>query len=84
MPTSTISSKGNTVDRIRANDVHRSFTQIAILGGGRVKEALRIELDLDAVVAFGQGLRKDDEVVLEATSNTDPIVRMLKPLLRGW
>ena len=45
-------------------DVHRSFAQVAILDGGRVTEELRVELELDAVVAFGQALRKDDEVVL--------------------
>ena len=62
-------------------DVHRSFAQVAILDGGRVTEELRVELELDAVVAFGQALRKDDEVVLEATGNTSAIVRLLMPFV---
>ena len=45
-------------------DVHRSFAQVAILEDGKTTE-VRIDLDHDAVVAFGQTLRPDDEVVLD-------------------
>lgn len=62
-------------------DVLRSFAQVAILDGGRVTEELRVELELDAVVAFGEAFRKDDEVVLEATGNTSAIVRLLMPFV---
>ena len=58
-------------------DVHRSFAQVAILDGGKFTEECRIELEHDAVLAFGQRLRKDDEVVLEATGNTAAIFRLL-------
>lgn len=58
-------------------DVHRSFAQAAVLDRGKVTEEFRVELDYDAVVAFGQKLRKDDEVILEATGNTSAIVRLL-------
>ncbi|WP_140846787.1 IS110 family transposase [Paracoccus sp. FO-3] len=61
-------------------DVHRSFAQVAILEDGRTTE-IRIELDYDAVVAFGQTLRPNDEVVLEATGNTAAIVRLLTPFV---
>lgn len=61
-------------------DVHRSFAQVAILEGGKTTE-IRIDLDHDAVVAFGQALRSDDEVVLEATGNTAAIVRLLTPFV---
>ena len=60
-------------------DVHRSFAQVAILDGGKFTGEFRVELEHDAVVAFGQSLRKDDEVVLEATGNTAAIVRLLTP-----
>jgi transposase len=62
-------------------DVHRSFAQVAILDGGQFTEECRIELEHDAVLAFGQRLRKDDEVVLEATGNTAAIVRLLTPFV---
>lgn len=61
-------------------DVHRSFAQVAILEDGKTTE-VRIDLDHDAVVAFGQTLRPDDEVVLEATGNTAAIVRLLTPFV---
>ncbi len=62
-------------------DVHRSFAQVAILDGGRFTEECRIELEHDAVLAFGRRLRRDDEVVLEATGNTAAIVRLLTPFV---
>ncbi|SEO16332.1 hypothetical protein SAMN04489859_10402 [Paracoccus alcaliphilus] len=61
-------------------DVHRSFAQVAILEGGKTTE-IRIDLDHDAVVAFGQALRSDDKVVLEATGNTAATVRLLAPFV---
>lgn len=62
-------------------DVHRSFAQVAVLDRGKVTEEFRVELDYDAVVAFGQKLREDDEVILEATGNTSAIVRLLTPFV---
>ena len=62
-------------------DVHRSFAQVAVLDEMEVVEELRLDLEHDAVVAFGRGLRHDDEVVLEATGNTAAIVRLLKPFV---
>ncbi len=61
-------------------DVHRSFAQVAILEDRKTTE-VRIDLDHDAVVTFGQTLRPDDEVVLEATGNTAAIVRLLTPFV---
>ena len=62
-------------------DVHRSFAQVAILDRGKFTAEIRVELDHDAVLVFGQRLRKDDEVVLEATGNTSAIVRLLTPFV---
>jgi hypothetical protein len=42
----------------------------------------RVELTRDAVIAFGRQLRRDDEVVIEATVNTARIVRLLAPFVR--
>lgn len=62
-------------------DVHRSFAQVAIVEHGAVAESFRIDMDHDAVVAFGRCLRETDEVVLEATGNTAAIVRLLSPFV---
>lgn len=65
--------------RVIGLDVHRSFAQVAILAGTEIVEERRLDLEHDAVVAFGRTLETDDEVVLEATGNTAAIVRLLKP-----
>jgi transposase len=62
-------------------DVHRSFAQVAVFDRGKFTAEFRVELEHDAVAAFGQSLRKDDEVVLEATGNTSAIVRLLTPFV---
>lgn len=62
-------------------DVHRSFAQVAVFDDGAVTESFRIDMDHDAVVAFGRRLRETDEVVLEATGNTAAIVRLLSPFV---
>lgn len=62
-------------------DVHRSFAQVAIFADGTVTESFRVDLEHDAVVAFGRSLWPDDEVVLEATGNTAAIVRLLTPFV---
>lgn len=62
-------------------DVHRSFAQIAIFEDGDITASLRIDMEHDAVVAFGQNLRPTDEVVLETTGNTSAIVRLLQPFV---
>lgn len=67
--------------RVIGMDVHRSFAQVAILDGKKVEDSLRVELEHDAVVAFGRRLEPTDEVVLEATGNTAAIVRLLKPFV---
>ncbi len=60
-------------------DIHRSFAQVAFLEGGVIKEERRLELTRDAVIAFAQTLKPDDEVVLEATGNTAAVVRLVRP-----
>lgn len=63
-------------------DVHRSFAQVAILDSGKFTDNIRIDLEHDAVVAFGKSPTSEDEVVLESTGNTAAIVRLLKPFVR--
>ena len=68
--------------RVIGLDVHRSFAVVAILEGGVIRSGGRVDLTRGAVIAFGQRLRADDEVVLEATGNTATIVRLLRPFVR--
>ena len=65
--------------RVIALDVHRSFAEVAIHEEGLVRSAGRITLEREAVVAFAHSLRRDDHVVLEATTNTTVLVRLLTP-----
>jgi transposase len=65
--------------RVIALDVHRSFAEVAVHEEGLVRSAGRIMLEREAVVAFARSLRPDDHVVLEATTNTTVIVRLLTP-----
>ena len=62
-------------------DVHRSFAQVAIYDDGQITESFRVDMEHDAVVAFGRSLRSEDEVILEATGNTSAIVRLLTPFV---
>src|SRR6201996_9329279 len=68
--------------RVIGLDVHRTMAVAAILEEGRFSSGGRIDLTRDAVIAFGQNLRFDDEVVVEATVNTATIVRLLRPFVR--
>jgi transposase len=68
--------------RVIGLDVHRSFAVVAFLENGAIRSGGRIDLAREAVIAFGQQLRADDEVVLEATGNTATIVRLLRPFVR--
>ena len=63
-------------------DVHRSFAQVAVFEDGQITQSFRIDMEHDAVVAFGQSLRPEDEVILEATGNTSTIVRLLAPFVK--
>ena len=65
-------------------DVHRSFAQVAIHEDGITAKSFRLELEHDAVVAFGKDLRADDEVVLEATGTQRPLCGCSRPSSRGW
>ena len=63
-------------------DVHRSFAQIAIVEDGLCRDEGRIGVRPEELRAWAAGLRPDDEVALEATTNSDAIATMLRPLVR--
>ena len=59
-------------------DVHRDFAQVAIWQDGLVRQAGRIETTPEALRLFADSLAPTDEVALEATGNTNAIVRALR------
>src|SRR5204863_9091128 len=60
-------------------DVHRSFAQVAIVEEGLCRDEGRIGVKPEDLRAWAETLRPDDEVVLEATTNSDAIATMLRP-----
>jgi transposase len=68
--------------RVIGLDVHRGFAVAVFLDGEKMRQGGRVELTRDAVIAFGRQLRRDDDVVIEATVNTASIVRLLAPFVR--
>jgi transposase len=60
-------------------DVHRDFCEVAIVEGGRVHSAGRVETTPEALALLGASLGPAAQVVLEATANALPIARLLRP-----
>src|SRR6266849_4991731 len=63
-------------------DVHRSFAQIAVVEDGMCRDEGRTGVRPEELRAWAAGLRPDDEIALEATTNSDAIATMLRPLVR--
>lgn len=63
-------------------DVHRSFAQIAVLEDGLLRDEGRIGVRPEDLRAWAATLEPSDEVALEATTNSDAIATMLRPLVR--
>jgi hypothetical protein len=59
-------------------DVHRDFAQVAIWQDGLVRQAGQIAMTAEALKVFADSLAATDEVALEATGNTNAIVRALR------
>ena len=63
-------------------DVHRSFAQIAVVEDGLCRDEGRIGVRPEDLRAWATTLEPDDEIALEATTNSDAIATMLRPLVR--
>ncbi|MEU0964848.1 hypothetical protein ABZ357_05140 [Streptomyces sp. NPDC005917] len=55
--------------RFIGSDIHRDFTQVAVVEDGLVTDWGRVDGPPQALREFAAGLRPDDQVALEATSN---------------
>ncbi|MCP3911806.1 MAG: IS110 family transposase [Actinomycetia bacterium] len=62
-------------------DVHRSFAQIAVVEGGICRDEGRIGVTPEALGEWAATLDPGDEVVLEATTNSDAVAMLLTPLV---
>jgi transposase len=63
-------------------DVHRSFAQIAVVEDGLCRDEGRIGVRPEDLRAWATWLEPDDEIAFEATTNSDAIATMLRPLVR--
>src|SRR3954470_5582928 len=62
-------------------DVHRSFAQIAVVEHGVCRDEGRIGVRPEDLRGWAATLQADDQVALEATTNSDAIATMLRPLV---
>jgi transposase len=62
-------------------DVHRSFAQIAVVEDGLCRDEGRIGVKPEDLRDWATTLEPDDEIALEATTNSDAIATMLRPLV---
>ena len=63
-------------------DVHRSFAQIAVVEGGLVRDEGKIGVRPEDLRTWAaEFLRPDDEIALEATTNSDAIAGMLREVV---
>jgi hypothetical protein len=60
-------------------DVHRESVRLAVVSDGVVRDKDKIEVTPEALCTWASELRPDDEVVLEATANSDAIATLLTP-----
>lgn len=62
-------------------DVHRSFAQIAVVEDGLCRDEGKIGVRPEDLREWAATLEPEDEIALEATTNSDAIATMLRPLV---
>jgi transposase len=60
-------------------DVHRDFIEVAIWEAGKIRRGPRVEAKSPAIRVLAESLDRDDQVVLEATSGSFAVARILSP-----
>jgi len=66
-------------------DLHKRVLEVCILDqGGQVEARLRLAVDRDSLLSFAKReLDVDDRLAVEATTNTWPVVELLRPYVAG-
>jgi len=59
-------------------DVHRDFCEVAVVEGGEVRSAGRIDTTPEALELFAGSLGSDDRVALEVTGNAWEVARIIE------
>lgn len=67
--------------RVIGLDVHRTFGEVVFWENGRLRHAGRIDMTRTALEGFGKTLLASDEVVVEATTNSMAVSRVLAPFV---
>ncbi len=80
-PSPMIDEGSKEMVRYIGMDVHREFAQLAVLEDGLLRDEGKIGVTPEALRAWADGLRLDDQVALEATGNSDAIANLLTPLV---
>lgn len=65
--------------RVVGMDIHRTFAEVVFWEDGRLRHFGRVDMTRSGLEAFGRGLEKTDEIVVEATGNAMAVVRVLGP-----
>ena len=60
-------------------DIHRDFCEVAIVEGGEVRSAGRVETTPEALELFASSLGPEDWVALEVSGNAAEIARIIEP-----
>ena len=67
------------MQRVIGMDIHRTFAEVVFCEAGRLRSGGRIDMTRSGLEGFGRSLRREDEVVVEATGNAMAVVRVLSP-----
>ena len=65
--------------RVIGMDIHRAFAEVALLEAGKLTRLGRVDMRRALLQAFAEQLRKDDEVVIEATGNAAAVAEVIGP-----
>lgn len=65
--------------RVIGMDIHRAFAEVAVLEAGKLTRLGRVDMRRALLQAFAEQLRKDDEVVIEATGNAAAVAEVIGP-----
>jgi hypothetical protein len=60
-------------------DIHRAFAEVVVLEAGKLIRLGCVDMRRALLQAFAAQLRKDDEVVIEATSNAAAVAEVIGP-----
>jgi transposase len=65
--------------RVIGMDIHRTFAEVVFWEDGRPRHLGRVDMTRPELMAFGRGLEKTGEIVVEATGNAMSVVRVIGP-----